>query len=285
MHSSPCIHAIFLPTKTMPPAKGTNAYLIGTKDLILVDPGDPNPESIEKILNEMKALGGERITDVIITHAHPDHYEGADSIFERTGARFMAHELTAQKISGQCKKAKIDLFLRDNQNLNLNGLKATVIHSPGHSPESICLYLEDQKALISGDTIVGFGTVVISPPDGDMSQYLNSLRRLLNYHIERIYPGHGPIVEEGKAKIEEYIQHRLLREYQILKELQSGTKSVKDLVKVIYQELDIMVHGADLHERAERSVLAHLIKLETENKVIKKGQEKDETVYALQDRA
>lgn len=280
MHSSSSIHTIFLPTKTMPPAKGTNAYLIGTEDLILVDPGDPNPESIEKILSEMKSIGGKRITDVIITHAHPDHYEGADGIFESTGARFLAHELTAQKISGSCKKAKIEVFLQDNQTLNLNGLKGTVIHSPGHSPESICLYLEGEKALISGDTIVGFGTVVISPPEGDMIQYLNSLRRLLTYQVERIYPGHGPVVEAGQAKIEEYIQHRLLREYQIIKELQSGGKSVKDLVKVIYQELDILIHGADLHERAERSILAHLIKLEAEKQVVKK-QEKDDAIYIL----
>lgn len=280
MHTVPNIHSIFLPTKTIPPAKGTNAYFLGKGNLILVDPGDPNPQSIEKILNEMKSLEAQKITDIIITHAHPDHYEGVDALFELTGAGVMAHESAVQKLSTKLTKARITSLLRDNQEIELNGLKIKVIHSPGHSPESICLYLGEDKALISGDTIVGFGTVVISPPEGDMAQYLSSLQRLLNYDIDIIYPGHGPIVEKGREKIEEYIQHRLLREYQVLKELEGGRKSVKELVKDIYLELDMMVHGHDLHERAERSILAHLIKLESEERVAKE-QVNSETFYNL----
>lgn len=280
MSTVPGVQTIFLPTKTIPPAQGTNAYFLGMKNRTLVDPGDENPQSIEKILSELKSLGDDRITDIIITHAHPDHYEGVDAVFELTGARVLTHESAAQKLGEKFKKARITSFLSDNQEIELNGLKVKVIHSPGHSPESICLYLEDHKALISGDTIVGFGTVVISPPEGDMAQYLNSLKRLLNYDIDTIYPGHGPCVERGQEKIEEYIQHRLLREYQVLKELQSDRKSVKQLVKTIYRELDMMVHGTDLHERAERSILAHLIKLEDENKVAKQ-QVDEETFYTL----
>jgi glyoxylase-like metal-dependent hydrolase (beta-lactamase superfamily II) len=146
-----------------------------------------------------------------------------------------------------------------------------MVYTPGHSPASICVYAKESKILFTGDHILGIGTTVVDAPEGDMTQYIDSLKKLLKYDIRLICPGHGPPIHEPERKIKELIEHRRERERQVLYCLKQGKKTVARLVAEIYPELD-----QRLLELARRQVLAHLRKLVRENKVAVMGEE-----YAL----
>jgi glyoxylase-like metal-dependent hydrolase (beta-lactamase superfamily II) len=159
----------------------------------------------------------------------------------------------------------------DGDSLDIGGFSLKIIHTPGHSPASICIYIRENKTLFTGDHILGIGTTVVDAPEGDMTQYIDSLQKLLSYDIRLICPGHGPLIKEAERKIHELIAHRRERELQVLRCLRHGRKNVARLVAEIYPELDYR-----LLELARRQVLAHLRKLVVEKKVIASGGE-----YAL----
>jgi glyoxylase-like metal-dependent hydrolase (beta-lactamase superfamily II) len=136
------------------------------------------------------------------------------------------------------------------------------IHTPGHASDHLCFYLEEERALFSGDLILNGSTTVIPEEDGDLGLYMDSLRRVQALGVERIYPAHGPVVEDAPAKIQEYIDHRLLRERQILDALGNGAATIPDIVKVVYAEVPTM-----LHKMAGQSVHSHLKKLARDGRV------------------
>jgi len=207
-----------------------------------------------------------RLAYILVTHPHPDHIGGCRSIREATGARIVIHSLGADQSENY--QVTADTLVDDGDTMDIGGVRLEVIHTPGHTPSSICFYMKEGEILFTGDHIVGFGTSVIEVPEGDMAQYIDSLKKLLNYRIRLICPGHGPLVREPERKIEELIAHRLEREQQILSCLGQGKRSVTEIVAEIYPELD-----RRLVELARMQVLAHLGKLVQEGKVAISGEE------------
>lgn len=262
MEIYPSVHLIPIASVALPPFYGTNSYLVGEREAALIDPGSSQEESIKTILDYLKGLNGTRLTKIIITHRHPDHIQGASAMKEATGAEIGIYESDARWLSNRPGAPPIDYTLKDGDTIEVGDLKLKVIHTPGHASGHICLYLREERILFSGDLIVGFGTVVISPPDGDMKAYLDSLKALSGYKIKVICPGHGPVITDAPAKIQEYIDHRLMRERRVINSLKGGQKTIKELVREIYTDVDPKLHGL-----AERSVAAHLIKLKAEGKV------------------
>ena len=138
------------------------------------------------------------------------------------------------------------------------------VYTPGHASDHLCYYLEEERALFTGDLILGGSTTVIPPDDGDLGDYLTSLRRVLTLDVQRIYPAHGPVLEPARPVIEGYIAHRLERDAQILAAVGAGAETVADVVARVYREVPAALHGV-----AGLSVLSHLAKLEREGRVIR----------------
>lgn len=245
MRLSPLVRRLVAPNPSPMTGAGTNTYLIGHGDVTVIDPGPDDPAHIQAILT---ALAGERVGRVLVTHSHPDHAPGAPLLGLKTGAPVLA---LAQ---GQP--------LRDGQVVAGGSATIEVLHTPGHAPDHACYLLKEEGALFSGDLIASGTTVVIAPPDGDMAAYLASLEGLRRRRIARIYPGHGGVIEDAQAAIEEYIQHRQMRERQVMDALRDGPDNIAALVSRIYADVP-----AVLHPLAAQSVYAHLIKLRAEGKV------------------
>ncbi len=243
---------------TYPP----NVYLVAGREAALVDAGYGDEADVRARVDYIKGLADSRLAYIVVTHAHADHAGGAEGIKEATGAKIILHRLDVETQNRYFRATTVDTVVEDGDTLAVDGHEIEVIHSPGHSPGHICLYLRGAKALFSGDNVPGAGTTAIAPPQGDMGQYVESLRRLLAYDIETIYPGHGPAIKEPRRKIQELVDHRLDREEQVLGCLRRGKGTIEEMVREIYPELDRRLLGA-----ARGQVLAHLIKLERERRV------------------
>jgi glyoxylase-like metal-dependent hydrolase (beta-lactamase superfamily II) len=145
------------------------------------------------------------------------------------------------------------------------GVTLRSLHTPGHASDHLCFYLEEERALFTGDLVLGGSTTVIPPDDGDLAQYLASLRRLLDLDVRRIYPGHGPVLEPARPVIEQFIAHRLERDAQILAALAAGSETVGEIVSRVYREV-----APSLHPVASLTVQSHLAKLEREGRVLRR---------------
>ena len=250
VHLLPTNRAIF------PGLSGPNVYLIAGQTPVIFDSGLDDPDLVASDLKYVRDLNL-RPAYVILSHHHVDHAGGAALIKKATGAAIVAHSLEAARLSHP-----VDLVVKDDYCLSLDGLELELVYTPGHSAGHLCAYLPQQKVLFSGDHILGLGTTAIVPPKGDMAQYIASLRRLLDYDIKLICPGHGPPIHAARRKIEELIEHRLERERQVLDLLNLGIRDVDQLISEIYPELDW-----HLRSLAQAQLQAHLAKLEREGLV------------------
>jgi glyoxylase-like metal-dependent hydrolase (beta-lactamase superfamily II) len=229
--------------------EGTNTYVVGDAPAIVIDPGPAD----DGHLREVERTAG-RVGLIALTHDHPDHAPGAEWLAAATGAPIRA----LRPPSGGER-------LRDGERVESNGAALEVIATPGHSPDHVAFWLPRERALFTGDTVLGRGTSVIDPPEGDLVAYLRSLRRMRDLEPATIYPGHGPVVLRGADKLEEYLEHRAMRERQILQSLEDGARSVDELVEVVY-----VGYPPEVLELAGRSVVAHLLKLDVEGRVEKR---------------
>jgi glyoxylase-like metal-dependent hydrolase (beta-lactamase superfamily II) len=232
--------------------EGTNTYLVGGHDLLLIDPGPAAAGHLEAVA---EAVGAASVTAILLTHKHPDHAGDAALFAERFDAQ----------IAGFAPPAEVPVA--DGARIGGHDVFLTALHTPGHAGDHVCYVLEEERALFSGDHILGRGTTVIAWPDGDMHAYMASLERLRSLDLDRIFPGHGPVIEEPGAVIEEYIEHRLMRERQIIEALSGAPGTPADLVERIYTDVDPVLHPV-----ARMSVRAHLDKLARENRARADGE-------------
>lgn len=251
-----------LETPTLPPATHTNTYLLGNTELLIVDPGASEVRQYARLLALVAGLKaeGKRPLAVVLTHHHQDHIGGARAVKERLGIPVWCHEHTASRLGFTA-----DRLLRDGEEIRLSGLPAmkwTVLHTPGHARGHICLVETESRAAVVGDMVAGVGTIVIDPPEGDMEDYLAQLSRLRDFPVGTLYPAHGPAIPDGKAKLDEYLRHRALREKQVLAALEPNGTALADVVRRAYSDVPEQIHPV-----AERSALAILLKLIKESRI------------------
>lgn len=251
---------------------GTNGYAIdgGGGRWIAVDPGPDIDEHVEAFARAAQARGA-RYEAIVVTHGHPDHYPAAAPLARLTGAPVYAHASVP---------FPHDRTLAEGDRLTIGGATLRVLEAPGHARDHLVFYLEDERALFTGDVILGRGTVVVAPPGGDMRAYQATLRRLRDELPEAaaIYGGHGPEIRKPAETIAFYIAHREEREQAILAQLGDGAKTIPALVAAIYRDVDERMWPA-----AARQLLAYLIALEREERVVAApaGREPDERERAL----
>jgi ribonuclease/clavin/mitogillin len=239
---------------------GTNTYLVGTgRRRILLDTGQGGPGYVAVLERAMERAGCEGLQEIVLTHGHVDHLGGVTQVLERFGT------LPVSKLPWPGFDAATGVALRpigDGAILRTEGATLRAVHTPGHAPDHLCFVLEEERALFSGDNVLGAGTTVIPRESGDLGDYMRSLQRLLDEEPRRIYPAHGPCIEDGVARLRAYIAHRHERERQILEALALGAAPIATVVKRVYTDVPEVLHAAAAH-----SVAAHLEKLEREGGV------------------
>ncbi len=234
---------------------GTRTYVLGPSPCLVIDPGPDLADHLDAV---EVALGSAEVTAVCVTHHHADHAAGAAELRLRLAAPLAANPDSAE-LAGLDPP---ELPLSAGSTVRFGGGCVEVVPTPGHCADHVCYYWPEAKTLFAGDVILGEGTSVIAPPEGDMSAYIASLRRLERFDLNFIYPGHGPLIDDPAGVIGQYIRHRLEREAQILAALAAGADTPARIRARVYGELDPRLHRA-----AEGSVAAHLAKLVDEGRV------------------
>jgi len=235
---------------------GTNTYLVGRRDPILIDTGAGVPDYVPLLDRYLQERGFTQPSRVLLTHRHRDHLGGV----EQLRARFRGLRVAKMRHKDAGLPEPID-DLRDGETVHGDGVTLRAVYTPGHASDHLCYYLVEERALFTGDVILGGSTTVIPADDGDLLDYLASLRRLLSLDVGRIYPAHGPVIEDGPGKIREYLEHRMLRERQILEALADRIETIPEIVKRIYVDV-----APALHPVAALSVESHLRKLAREGR-------------------
>lgn len=271
---TPLIRRLRAPNPSPLTGTGTNTYLVGTMDLAVIDPGPDLPDHQTAILGALSP--GQRISHILVTHAHHDHSALAPLMSQATGAPIFAYGTALDGRSARMSRLapvlptaaegldrlfRPDHRLVDGESITGPDWQITAIHTPGHLGGHICFALGD--TLFSGDHVMGWSTTLVSPPDGDMGDYMTSLRRLQSQRWSLLLPGHGDPVTDPADRIATLIAHRLTREAQILAALTQGPGKIPSLAAHIYHDTP-----AHLLPAAERNVLAHLIDLAERNLVI-----------------
>ena len=240
---------------------GTGTYIIGKGEVAVIDPGPDMPDHLEALL---AALEGETVTHILVTHHHTDHSPLARPLQEKTGAKIYGCAVGAKAgDSAVITEAGHDLDFSPDIDIYGGGAvfegpgwTLEAIATPGHTSNHICFALKEENALFSGDHIMGWSTTVVSPPDGDMTAYMDSLDKVKARGFDILWPTHGPPVRDVAPFIEAYIAHRRAREAQVLKALADGHGRIKDMIPTLYAEVDKRLWPA-----AARSVLGHMIDL------------------------
>jgi ribonuclease/clavin/mitogillin len=251
---------------------GTNTYLVGRGARpLLIDTGGGVAGYLDLLGRALREeFAAAEPGDVLLTHAHPDHVGGVAGILERFGPRGVYKRPLPE---WDAHFGLQPLPLGEGSVIETEGARLRALHCPGHAADHLCFWLEEERALFSGDVVLGAGTTLIPVAGGSMRLYLESLRRIQGLDVARIYPGHGPRVDDPGPRVQAYLAHRETREAQIVAALRERPSSAEALVTRMYPQL-----SAELHKAAAQSVLSHLLKLEEERRA---ARSEPDAIWAL----
>jgi glyoxylase-like metal-dependent hydrolase (beta-lactamase superfamily II) len=251
---------------------GTGTYILGSGQVAIIDPGPNDETHINAVLD---ALDGEEVSHILVTHTHTDHSPGCRLLQAKTGAptyAFGSHGAGKIKQGVQVEEGgdmdiDPDHIVKHGDIIRGRDWTDECVYTPGHTSNHMCFALQEQKALFSGDHVMAWSTSIISPPDGDMAAYMDSLKLLLERDDEIYWPTHGPSIIDPKTHVQAFIDHRLERERQILECINQGTYHIRDMVPLMYSDTPEFMYPA-----AARSVLAAMENLVRNQQVRVEGE-------------
>jgi glyoxylase-like metal-dependent hydrolase (beta-lactamase superfamily II) len=258
---SPGIQRITAPNSGPLTFHGTNSYIVGGHSVAVIDPG---PEIESHYATLTTALTGREVSHIFVSHTHKDHSPLAKRLAAQTGARIVAEgphrparELYVGEVNPLAESSdtdfKPDIIAADGALISGDGWALRVIHTPGHTANHAVFSLDEENILFSADHVMAWATSIVAPPDGAMSDYMDSLEKLLEREDKKYLPGHGGPVEDPRQFVRALKTHRKMREAAVLDRLRKGDRHIDDMVKVIYRDTD-----PRLHKAAGLSLLAHL---------------------------
>lgn len=241
---------------------GTNTYLLGREQVAVIDPGPLDAGHTDAILRQVEAP----VRWILATHTHPDHSPGVKALAAATGAEVLGRPAPTR--GPQDQTFKPDRVLEHDALIECPEFSLRAVHTPGHASNHLCYVLEDERMIFTGDHIMNGSTVVIAPPDGDMTAYIQSLKLLKEYDLQSIAPGHGDTMDSPQEVVDWIVEHRYQREEKVLRSVRKlGDADLQELVAVVYDDVNRLLHGV-----AKLSLEAHLIKLLEDGQVIRSGQ-------------
>lgn len=262
---------------------GTGTYIIGEGKVAVIDPGPADSVHIDSLL---KGLDGETISHVLVTHTHMDHSPGCALLREHCDAPTYAYgphgagklESGIQVEEGGDMEFEPDVLVKDGDIISGDGWSVECVYTPGHTSNHMCFAYREQKALFTGDHVMGWSTSIISPPDGDMGDYLKSLEKLLGRDDKIFWPTHGPSIDDPKSFVRQFIEHRAEREAQIIDCLKRGLTTIEVMVPDMYNGLPEFMYPA-----AARSVLAAMEHMANKGNIVSSGAVSIDASYSLPD--
>jgi glyoxylase-like metal-dependent hydrolase (beta-lactamase superfamily II) len=251
--------------------KGTGVYIVGKDEVAVIDPGPDDASHVDAL---KRALAGRKVSHILVTHTHSDHSPAAKPLKEWSGAKTYAFgphgsgmlEDGVRVEEGGDMNFVPDVRVKDGDVIKGNGFTFECVFTPGHTSNHMCYALKEENALFTGDHVMGWSTTVVTPPDGDMAQYMASVKKLMARDDAILYPTHGAPVTAPKPFLAAYLEHRMDRERQIVACIRDGLATIPQMVARMYADVDKRLHPA-----ASRSVLAHLIQLENEGRAVNDG--------------
>ena len=267
MEILPNIYQIRIGGENIPGLYAPNVFFIlGTDKAVFIDTAYGQNEEINTYIKLWEDKLKPELSAIILTHRHDDHIGGALKLNKATNGTLICGEPEVQHISKSLSDITSLVSTKNGDKINLGNLTLEIIDTPGHTSGSICIFLHEQRILFTGDTVLGGTTTAISPEQGNMADYINSLNKLISYNSLYICPGHGNLINDPQKKLESIIKQRINRENQIIKVLEKGSASAEDMFSKMYKRLDTR-----LHQSAIGQIKSHLIKLENEGKITTKA--------------